>query len=217
MLFLISYTRFDHKRSDALTLVASMDAHEVDRYPNIKILGRWHDISHAAGTVIVEAPDTKRVAAWVSNWSESTCDVECKPICDDNVAREVMLMKKPTCVVSYDNIGGEPMEGESIFLAYFKLHPEHKMAAYATLANTTEDEAKVDASLCRLLGRYHDLGEGSGVSIFAAKNKKDIDGFAFNWTVVIDGYVVPVFTDKGVKDVIRRKPGFLNKLAALMA
>ena len=37
-------------------------------------------------------------------------DVDIKPICDDNIAREIILKKKPFWMASYDSVGNEAIE-----------------------------------------------------------------------------------------------------------
>jgi hypothetical protein len=102
-------------------------------------------------------------------------------------------------------------------MTYGTIYPEYKMAAYTRFANMTENEEKVEMGSCRMLGRYHDLGSGSGVAIYAAKTERDVYTLAFNWTALMDIKVAPVLTDKDVKDVVKAKPRFEKKLTALKA
>ena len=219
-LFLATYKFFNDTRSDGVTYFATMDegAMEADKGPDIKMHGRWHEIGNCAGAIIAEAPNAKTLFTWLSKWSETMCDVDVKIICDDNATRQIILKAdKAPWRANYDNIGDEPGEGESLYMASFKFYPEHKMTAYTTFANLTEEQDKADAGACRNLGRYHDLGAGSGIIIAAAKSEKDLYAWAFNWAPLCEVRIVPVLTDKDAQDITRGKPGFDKKVAALMA
>jgi hypothetical protein len=140
-LFLATYKFFNDTRSAGATYFATMDegAMEADKGPDIKMHGRWHEIGNCAGAVIAEAPNAKTLLTWLSNWSETICDVDVKIICDDNATREIILKAdEAPWRANYDNIGDEPGEGESLYMASFKFYPEHKMTAYTTFANLTE-------------------------------------------------------------------------------
>jgi hypothetical protein len=219
-LFLATWKCFNCTRSDCFTYFATIydAAMEADKGPEIVIRGRWHEIGNCAGAVIAEAPNANSLYTWVFNWSETNCSVDVKAICDDNATREIVLRAgRPPWRANYDNIGDEPREGESLYMASFEFYPEHKMTAYTTFANLSEEQDKADSGACRNLGRYHDLGTGSGIIIAAAKSEKDLYAWAFNWAPVCKVKIVPVLTDKDAQALIKAKPGFDKKVAALMA
>ena len=97
----------------------------------------------------------------------------------------------------------------------YKFHQKKKLDGYKIFANLTEEQDKGDAGNCRALGRWHDIGKGSGMAIAAAKSEADIYAWAFNWTSICDCDIVPVLTDKQSRVVISSKPDFSKKLEAV--
>merc|ERR1711991_875034 len=81
--------------------------------------------------------------------------------------------------------------------------------------NDEPDEG--DSGNCRPLGRWHDLGTGSGLAIAAARSEEDIYKWAFNWTEMCDCRIVPVLTDNQCRQVIRSKADFQQKLDQVRA
>ena len=86
------------------------------------------------------------------------------------------------------------------------------MEGYSQFAGLTKEQDEADAGNCRPLGRWHLIGEGSGVAVAAAKNEADLYKWAFNWTGICDCEVVPVLTDSQSRDIIKGKPDFEQKL-----
>ena len=59
----------------------------------VEILGRWGEVGNAQGSCICRAENYTDVASWAYNWVPmATCPV--KPVCDDNVARRIILGKE---------------------------------------------------------------------------------------------------------------------------
>jgi hypothetical protein len=145
----------------------------------------------------------------------ATCTV--KPMCDDNVARRIILGKEPEYSVDYSHVGDEPEEGETLYHITYKFKPEKKVVGNTVFANLTREEDVGDAGNCRPLGRWHDLGTGSGMAIAAAKSEEDVYRWAFNWAEMCDCHIVPVLTDLQCRQVIRSKADFQQKLDQVTA
>ena len=79
----------------------------------------------------------------------------------------------------------------------------------------TEEQDKGDSGNCRPLGRWHNLGQGTGMAVAAAKSEGDIYKWAFNWTEICDCQIVPVLTDSQARTIISGKPDFETKLKAV--
>ena len=97
----------------------------------------------------------------------------------------------------------------------YKFHQDKKKTGYNLFANLTEEQDKNDSGNCRPLGRWHNLGEGTGMAIAAAKSEEDIYKWAFNWTEICDCKIVPVLTDAQSRKIISEKPDFETKLKAV--
>ena len=94
----------------------------------------------------------------------------------------------------------------------YKFHQDKKMDGYQAFAGLSKEQDEADSGNCRPLGRWHDIGGGSGMAIAGAKNEEDIYKWAFNWTEICDCHIVPVLTDKQSRVVIQSKPDFQQKL-----
>ena len=86
------------------------------------------------------------------------------------------------------------------------------MEGYKAFANLSEQEDKDDAGQCRPVGRWHDIGTGSGMAVAVAKSEADIYAWAFHWTAICECEIFPVLTDKQSRKIISGKPDFEAKL-----
>lgn len=212
-LYLGTWKIMDSARVPCMTYFASMTP-EDDKAesPGVELLGRWGVLGNASGAFVCRAEKQSDVASWLYNWVPMAT-IEIKPICDDNVARKIILKKEPDYQVDYSTVGSEPDVGETLYMINYKFHQDKKLDGYNAFANLSEEEDKGDAGACRPLGRWHDIGEGSGMAIAAAKSEADLFAWAFNWTGICDCKVVPVLTDKQSRKLISEKPDFEFKLA----
>ena len=211
-LYLLSWKIMDVARVPCMTYFGSMTPEDDARdAAGVEILGRWGEVGNASGTCICRAQKYTDVANWAYNWVPmATIDV--KPICDDNVARKIVLGKEPDYMVSYEHVSDEPQEGETLYQITYKFHESKKVEGYKQFAGLTKEQDEGDAGDCRPLGRWHLIGEGSGMAIAAAKSEADLYKWAFNWTGICDCVVVPVLTDAQCRKVITGKPDFQEKL-----
>ena len=90
MKFMVKWRVHPDKRQAALAAFAQMTAEDdkKDMGPNIKLIGRWHDISDSSGIAICESDDPLAMANWALNWN-SSLDLETKMVLDDDEARAV--------------------------------------------------------------------------------------------------------------------------------
>ena len=216
-LYLGTWEILASKREQCMTYFASMTPEDdLKESVGVNVLGRWSDIGTGKGAMICEAENYSAVASWLYNWVPmATCNI--KPVVDDNAAREIILKQKPSYTVDYSHVGDEPLEGETLFLINYKFNKESRVLGHETFANLTQEQDVGDAGNCRPLGRWHDLGNGSGVAVAAAKSEADLYKWAFNWSSMCECSVVPVLTDKLAREVISSKPDFQQKLLALKA
>ena len=216
-LYLGTWKIMDTARMPCMTYFASMNhTDDLTELGNVELLGRWSDLGTASGVCIFRANSYADAASWLYNWVPmATCTV--KPVCDDNVARKIILGKEPEYLVDYSHVGDEPQEDENLYYITYKFKSDKKVDGNKLFANLTQEQDQGDSGNCRPLGRWHDLGTGSGLAIAAAKSEEDIYKWAFNWAEMCDCNIVPVLTDLQCRQVIRSKDDFQQKLDQVKA
>lgn len=90
MKFMLSWRVHPEKRQEAFKAFSQMTSTDDanDRGSEIKLIGRWHDLSRFTGVAICEATDAQALAAWALNWN-NVLDLETVPVLDDDEARAV--------------------------------------------------------------------------------------------------------------------------------
>lgn len=216
-LFVGTWKIMDPARVSCMTYFASMTKEDdLAELNGVELLGRWSDIGNASGVCIFKADKYTDAMSWLYNWVPmATCSV--RPVCDDNVARKIILGKEPEYTVDYSHVGDEPVENEVLYHISYKFKTEKKVEGNKLFANLTQEQDEGDSGNCRPLGRWHDLGTGSGLAVAAAKSEEDIYKWAFNWAEMCDCQIVPVLTDAQARSVIKNKAGFQEKLEAVKA
>ena len=212
-LFLGTWKIMDSQKVPCMTYFGSMSkADDEAESPGVNLLGRWSDMNNATGTFVCEADDYTNIASWLYNWAPmASCDV--KPICDDNTARRIILKKEPSYTVDYSHVGDEPFEGETLFAINYKFKSDSKVAGNQAFANLTEEQDNQDSGNCRPLGRWHDIANGTGFAIAAAKSEADVYAWAYNWAPLCDCTIRPCLTDTQCRKIISGKPNFQTNLA----
>jgi hypothetical protein len=192
-----------------------MDAADVG---SCKLLGRWHNLGCASGHFFCESPDAVALGSWLQNWiSTATCKVV--PVVDDNQARKIILKgEEPSFHATfYDKVGDEAPEGYSLYFIDVKIPIANRAACWTALASMTEEVDKADYDKCVLMGRYHNLGNGTGFIICAAKSEVDLMAWAYNWTTLFDFNIQPVMSDNEVREMVKSKPNFAIDLIKFKA
>lgn len=211
-LFYGTWKIMDNARVPCMTYFASMTQEDDQRESyGVDILGRWSDVGTASGHLICRAESYDNVVSWIYNWVPmATCTV--KPICDDNVAREIVLGAPPSYMVDYSSVGDQALDGETMYAITYKFYADKRVQGANTFARLTAEQDSTDSGRCRPLGRWHDLGNGSGFAIACARNEHDIYKWANNWAEMCECKIVPVLTDDRARVVIRSKADFSKKL-----
>ena len=57
----------------------------------------------------------------------------------------------------------------------------------------------------RLIGRWHDVGAGKGVTICESDDLSAVHSWALNWNSVLDLEITPVLDDDEAKAVAKKK------------
>ena len=215
--FVCTWKIMDTARVPCMTYFASMSKDDdVAELGNVELLGRWSDVGTASGVCVCKAEKYTDVVSWLYNWVPmATCKVQA--VCDDNVARGIILGSEPEYHVDYSHVGDEPVENEVLYHITYKFKADKKVEGNKLFANLTKEQDEADCGNCRPLGRWHDLGTGTGFAIAAARSEADIYKWAFNWAEMCDCNIVPVLTDAQSRAVISGKADFQQKLAGVKA
>jgi hypothetical protein len=99
MKFMVSWRVHPDKRQAAFSAFSEMTSADdkKDMGGNIKLIGRWHDLSEFAGVAICETEDAQALASWALNWN-NVLDLKTVPVLDDEEARAVGQSKKAEAV-----------------------------------------------------------------------------------------------------------------------
>ena len=192
------------------------------------MIGRWSNLADKTGTLICESPDVTAFMKWMFNWSEDACDAVVKPVINDDDCREIVLAKsggKPTWktdyYVKYGDKGYEAEAGESLFTINFTFKSGADfMTGINLFAGLTKEQDAADCGKVIPMGRYFNLGEGSGFVICklpAGATEADLYKWAFNWAAICECKITPALTDKACRAVVQGKKGFAEKQKAVMA
>ncbi|HEY6977032.1 MAG TPA: DUF3303 family protein [Chitinophagaceae bacterium] len=90
MKFMLTWRVHPDKRQAALDIFSQMTSEDdkKDMGDNIKLIGRWHDLSQFTGVAICESDNPQALANWALNWS-GVLDIQTTLVLDDEEARAV--------------------------------------------------------------------------------------------------------------------------------
>jgi len=217
-LFGVKYQILNHSREACYTFFATMDEQDDarDLGVNIKKHGRWHIMSECRGYAVLEAPNAAILFQHLQNWS-TMADIEVIPITDDNTARGIILKATPSYTVDYySHSDEEPLEGETLYAIRYQFHRSKRLDGFQTFANMTQEQDLADAGQNRILGRWHNLGSGTGLGICASKSAEDVQAWVSNWAGLCDCEINTVLTDRQARELVQRKPDFASKAKEIM-
>jgi len=201
---------------DCMTLYASMDAaaDKADAGPDCELLGRWGNAGNGTGFCVAKCKDVAALQNWALNWAQMAT-LTTYPVCDDNETREIVLGKKPSWEKKYPDIAGEAQPGESFYIMRYQCKPGCAQEAYKQLAEMTEEQEKAMTGNLRDVCSFHDIAQGRGIGVCAAKNQLDVYKFTYNWAPLANITVEPALTDSVMRKVVSSKPGYQQKLEAV--
>lgn len=211
-LFYLKYSIMDDTaaRTQCLTIFGAMSADDDarDAGDQIRILGRWTTVGKSAGFCICEATNAAALHAWLLNWA-TVATIEAFPIVDDNAARRIILgTDELPFTVAYDQVGAAAAEGESLYVIEYQFQPGKRAEGHSAFAGMTAEQDRDDAGENTCLGRWHDLGRGSGVAVCSSPSEVALHAWAYRWTSLCDCTIVPVVTDCECRANIASKPQF---------
>ena len=87
----------------------------------------------------------------------------------------------------------------------WEIHPDQRHDALKAFAQMTDADDDADRGEVQLLGRWHDLGAGTGVAICESDDLAAVESWALNWNSVLDLEITPVLDDDEAKAVAKKK------------
>ena len=195
-LFYLKYKINENARVDCMTHFGSMtlDDDLMDMGPDVKLIGRWNCVGDSSGFCICEASSANVLNKWLLNWVPMVT-IDASPMVDDNQARAIILKSSPSFEFDYSNVASPGVDGASLYFIEYKFFPEKRQAGYEHFANMSRDQDESDAGKNTCLGRWHNLGNGSGVAVCSSKSEVDLYSWAFNWNSMCDVKFTPVVSD----------------------
>ncbi|CAN5578206.1 hypothetical protein BH10BAC3_BH10BAC3_13590 [soil metagenome] len=92
------------------------------------------------------------------------------------------------------------------FMVSWRVHPEKRQAVFNAFSQmTTEDDKRDMGDKIRLIGRWHDLAQFTGVAICECDDAQAVASWALNWNNVLDLETVVVLDDGEARAVGRSK------------
>ena len=88
----------------------------------------------------------------------------------------------------------------------WRVHPDKRQAAFTAFSQmTSEDDKKDMGEKIKLIGRWHDLSQFTGVAICESNDAQAVASWALNWNSVLDIETVVVLDDEEARAVGRNK------------
>lgn len=88
------------------------------------------------------------------------------------------------------------------FMVSWRLHTDKRQAAINAFAQMTTDDDKKDmGDKITLIGRWHDISEGTGLAICECNDAMAMASWALNWSEVLDLQTRVVLDDEEVRAV----------------
>jgi hypothetical protein len=211
--FFLKYKILDAHRSECTTRFGSMTADDdrKDMGASVSLKGRWSTVGESSGFCICTAETVDALNAWLLNWS-SMATIEAVPVVDDNKAREIILGKSPDRTVTWNAV---PKPNENLYLIEYTFFPEKRGDGYNAFAALSAEDDGDDVGKNTCLGRWHNLGDGTGVVVCSSPSEVDLYNWTYKWMELCTCKVYPVVTDVALRANIKSKPDFAAKLAAL--
>lgn len=207
-LYYIKFNILDNARSDYLAILGAMTEQDDinDMGEDVKLLGRWSTIGQTAVLCICEVKNNQALSCWLLNWV-NMCNIVTIPIVDDNDARRIILNKEPDFLVDYDKVKNEANEGENLYIIEYEFHKESRAQCFnlfASLPEDADDDSCFDIGNKYCFGRWHIIGNGSGIAICSSKSEFELYKGVYNWTSISDYIITPVISDRTFKSIVSK-------------
>jgi hypothetical protein len=92
------------------------------------------------------------------------------------------------------------------FMVSWRIHPDKRQAVFNAFSQMTAADDKKDmGDKVRLIGRWHDLSQFTGVAICESDDAQAVASWALNWNSVLDVQTVMVLDDEEARAVGKNK------------
>jgi hypothetical protein len=92
------------------------------------------------------------------------------------------------------------------FMVTWRVHPDKRQATFDAFSRmTAEDDKKDMGSKIKLIGRWHDIAEFTGVAICESDDAQAMASWVLNWNSVLDVKTVVVLNDEEARAVGKAK------------
>ena len=91
------------------------------------------------------------------------------------------------------------------FLVSWTSAPGVREEGYKGFAQMSDAAHAADHAGVPIIGRWHNLGQGSGVAICESDDAAAVHAWAFNWNKILDVAVAPVLDDDECRSLVRAK------------
>ena len=92
------------------------------------------------------------------------------------------------------------------FMVTWRVHPEKRQAVFSAFSQMTKEDDKRDTgSKIKLIGRWHDLAQFTGVAICESDDPQAVASWALNWNSSLDLQTSVVLDDEEARAVGKKK------------
>jgi hypothetical protein len=98
------------------------------------------------------------------------------------------------------------------FMVTWRVHPDKRQAVFNAFSQmTTADDKKDTGDKIKLIGRWHDLSQFTGVAICESNDAQAVASWALNWNSSLDLTTSVVLDDEEAREVGRKKIAAIKK------
>ena len=92
MIFMVEFKIDRDRYAEDMKLFANMSDEDIaaECPPNMRQIGRWHDLPNGTGIAIIEATDQEKLTSWLMTWAPTNTFPVIKPVVDDETARRII-------------------------------------------------------------------------------------------------------------------------------
>jgi|TARA_B100000686_G_C16166290_1_gene654101 hypothetical protein len=94
-------------------------------------------------------------------------------------------------------------EDDMKFLVSWTSAPGVREEGYKGFAQMSDADHAADHAGVTIIGRWHNLGQGSGLAICESDDAAAVHAWAFNWNKILDIDVAPVLDDDEARAVVK--------------
>ena len=98
------------------------------------------------------------------------------------------------------------------FMVTWRVHPDKRQTVFNAFSQmTTADDKKDTGDKIKLIGRWHDLSQFTGVAICESNDAQAVASWALNWNSSLDLTTSVVLDDEEAREVGRKKIAAIKK------